>query len=77
MSVDAALKYIVSMGVVAPPAGPILSAVDAEAQGAAVQAAATQAQLSSVKAGSQTAPTQTILSSDGVKAPATSSRSSH
>jgi uncharacterized membrane protein len=76
MSVDAALKYIVSMGVVAPPAGPILNAVDAAAQGVAVQVAAAQAQLSSVKSGSQTAPTQTTLSSEGVTTPVTSSRSS-
>jgi uncharacterized membrane protein len=32
MSVDAALKYIVSMGVVAPAAGPILNAAEAEIQ---------------------------------------------
>jgi uncharacterized membrane protein len=76
MSVDAALKYIVSMGVVAPPAGPILNAVDAAAQGVAVQVAAAQAQLSSVKSGSQTAPTQTTLSSEGVTTPVTPSRSS-
>jgi uncharacterized membrane protein len=76
MSVDAALKYIVSMGVVVPPAGPILNAVDAAAQGVAVQVAAAQAQLNSVKSGSQTAPTQTTLSSEGVNAPVTPSRSS-
>ena len=76
MSVDAALKYIVSMGVVAPSAGPILNAVDAAAQGVAVQVAAAQAQLSSVKSGSQTAQTQTTLSSEGVTTPVTSSRSS-
>jgi uncharacterized membrane protein len=56
MSVDAALKYIVSMGVVAPPAGPILNAADAAAQGATSQVS--------------------TLSSDGVNASATSSRSS-
>jgi uncharacterized membrane protein len=71
MSVDAALKYIVSMGVVAPPAGPLLNAVDA-----AAQVVAAQAQLSEVKSGSQTAPTQTALSSEGVTTPVTPSRSS-
>ena len=76
MSVDAALKYIVSMGVVAPPVGPLLNAVDAATQGAAVQVAAAQAQLSPVKSGSQPASTQKTFSSGGVNAPVTPSRSS-
>jgi hypothetical protein len=81
MSVDAALKYIVSMGVVAPPAGPILNAAEAAiqrgvAQSAATQAIATQAQLSKVDAVSQTTTTPSNLSSDSVNTPATSSRSS-
>lgn len=81
MSVDAALKYIVSMGVVAPPAGPILNAAEAAiqrgvAQSAATQAIATQAHLSKVDAVSQTTTPPSNLSSDSVNAPATSSRSS-
>jgi len=76
MSVDAALKYIVSMGVVAPPVGPLLNAVDAATQGAALQVAAAQAQLSPVKSGSQPASTQKTFSSGGVNAPVTPSRSS-
>jgi len=60
MSVDAALKYIVSMGVVAPAAGPILNAADAAVQSAV----------------SQTAAASTALSNGGANAPATPSRSS-
>lgn len=37
MSVDAALKYIVSMGVVAPAAGPVVNAAAVEIQGAPAQ----------------------------------------
>lgn len=86
MSVDAALKYIVSMGVVAPPAGPILTAVDAasqdaviqraSAQGAAIQAASEQAQRSTAGSVSQTTAVSPALSSGDANAPATPSRSS-
>jgi uncharacterized membrane protein len=71
MSVDAALKYIVSMGVVAPPAGPILNAVDAAAQGATAQA-----QRSTAGSVSQTTAVSPALSSGDAHAPVTPSRSS-
>ena len=54
MSVDAALKYIVSMGVVAPPAGPILSASAAASQLALNQPALPSAVASEASTSSRT-----------------------